>query len=108
MPFPFSRINNREKKKMGHAVKANIVGKKLGWFAEQLENRSEALTSQEFEELINRFVIQHLPILRIITLELEKDCRLDCKIRPQLGQFTIYCVLYLQISFKIRRGARTN
>lgn len=50
------KINNREKKKTGHAVKANIVGKKLGWFAEQLEDRSEALNSQEFEELIDRYL----------------------------------------------------
>lgn len=50
------RINNREKKKVGHAVKANIVGKKLGWFAEQLEDRKEPLSSEEFEQLIDTYV----------------------------------------------------
>lgn len=49
----FFRINNRERKKMGHAVKANIVGKKLGWFAERLEDRKEPLSSDEFETLID-------------------------------------------------------
>lgn len=50
----YYRINNREKKKMGHAVKANVVGKKLGWFAEQLEDRTEPLSGQEFETLIDK------------------------------------------------------
>nr|XP_029718971.1 translation machinery-associated protein 16 homolog [Aedes albopictus] len=50
------KINNREKKKMGHAVKANIVGKKLGWFAEQLEGRTGPLTSSEFEQMIERYL----------------------------------------------------
>lgn len=53
--FSNCRINNREKKKMGHAVKANIVGKKLGWFAEQLEDRTGPLTSSEFEQMIERY-----------------------------------------------------
>ncbi|KAL1404417.1 hypothetical protein pipiens_018898 [Culex pipiens pipiens] len=50
------KINNREKKKMGHAVKANVVGKKLGWFAEHLEDRTEPLTGQEFETLIDEYL----------------------------------------------------
>ncbi|XP_065084906.1 translation machinery-associated protein 16 homolog [Ochlerotatus camptorhynchus] len=50
------KINNREKKKMGHAVKANIVGKKLGWFAEHLEDRKEPLNSEEFEQLIDTYL----------------------------------------------------
>ncbi|XP_001848638.2 translation machinery-associated protein 16 homolog [Culex quinquefasciatus] len=50
------KINNREKKKMGHAVKANVVGKKLGWFAEQLEDRTEPLSGQEFETLIDKYL----------------------------------------------------
>lgn len=50
------KINNREKKKMGHAVKANVVGKKLGWFAEQLEDSTEPLSGQEFETLIDKYL----------------------------------------------------
>lgn len=50
------KINNREKKKMGHAVKANVVGKKLGWFAEHLEDRVEPLKSEEFEQLIDTYL----------------------------------------------------
>ena len=38
---------------MGHAVKANIVGKKLGWFAERLDGRKEPLSSLEFEALVD-------------------------------------------------------
>ncbi|XP_055638419.1 translation machinery-associated protein 16 homolog [Toxorhynchites rutilus septentrionalis] len=53
------KINNREKKKIGHAVRANVVGKKLGWFAEHLEDgRTEPLSSSEFEQLIDEYLIR--------------------------------------------------
>ena len=42
--------------KMGHAAKANIVGKKLAWFANQLENRTDPLKPKEFEELIDVYL----------------------------------------------------
>ncbi|XP_055603513.1 translation machinery-associated protein 16 homolog [Uranotaenia lowii] len=50
------KIDKREKKKIGHAVKANIVGKKLAWFSEHLEDRTEPLTPKEFESLINEYL----------------------------------------------------
>ncbi|XP_001656418.2 translation machinery-associated protein 16 homolog [Aedes aegypti] len=62
------KMNNREKKKMGHAVKANIVGKKLGWFAEQLEDRTEPLNAGEFEELIDRYLTRFDEELKQIKL----------------------------------------
>ncbi|XP_058821472.1 translation machinery-associated protein 16 homolog [Topomyia yanbarensis] len=50
------KINNREKKKIGHAMKANIVGKKLGWFAERLEGKTEVLHPEEFAVLIDQYL----------------------------------------------------
>ncbi|XP_035894370.1 translation machinery-associated protein 16 homolog [Anopheles stephensi] len=50
------KINNREKIKLGHAAKANLVGKKLAWFAEQLAERQTPLTKSEFEELIDGYL----------------------------------------------------
>ncbi|XP_058453565.1 translation machinery-associated protein 16 homolog [Malaya genurostris] len=50
------KINKREKKKIGHAMKANIVGKMLGWFAERLEGRTDAPNQDEFMELIIQYL----------------------------------------------------
>uniref|UniRef100_A0AAG5CXN6 AB hydrolase-1 domain-containing protein n=1 Tax=Anopheles atroparvus TaxID=41427 RepID=A0AAG5CXN6_ANOAO len=49
-------INNREKIKLGHAAKANIMGKKLAWFAEKLEGREQPLEPSEFAELIDLYL----------------------------------------------------
>lgn len=50
------KINNREKIKLGHAAKANVVGKKLAWFAERLEGRQNPLSQPEFEALIDGYL----------------------------------------------------
>ncbi|XP_053679388.1 translation machinery-associated protein 16 homolog [Anopheles nili] len=50
------KINNREKIKLGHAAKANVVGKKLAWFANQLSDRQEALKPAEYEALIDLYL----------------------------------------------------
>ncbi|XP_053694541.1 translation machinery-associated protein 16 homolog [Sabethes cyaneus] len=50
------KINHREKKKVNHASKANIIGKKLGWFAERVEDKSEPLKSSEYLQLIELYL----------------------------------------------------
>uniref|UniRef100_A0A2M4C1X7 Putative translation machinery-associated protein 16 n=1 Tax=Anopheles marajoara TaxID=58244 RepID=A0A2M4C1X7_9DIPT len=50
------KINNREKIKLGHAAKANVLGMKLAWFAEKVEGREEPLTPAEYEELIDLYL----------------------------------------------------
>lgn len=55
-PYYTCRINNRDKIKLGHAAKANILGEKFGWFTEQLEEKEEALTPEEFLELCDRYL----------------------------------------------------
>uniref|UniRef100_A0A182NSM5 AB hydrolase-1 domain-containing protein n=1 Tax=Anopheles dirus TaxID=7168 RepID=A0A182NSM5_9DIPT len=62
-------INNREKIKLGHAAKANVVGKKLAWFAEQLTEQQEPLTPAEYEALIDLYLQrfdQELEQIRIV------------------------------------------
>uniref|UniRef100_A0A182SBI5 AB hydrolase-1 domain-containing protein n=1 Tax=Anopheles maculatus TaxID=74869 RepID=A0A182SBI5_9DIPT len=49
-------INKREKIKLGHAAKANVVGKKLAWFAEQLTERQHPLSQAEYEALIDEYL----------------------------------------------------
>uniref|UniRef100_A0A182TPG3 AB hydrolase-1 domain-containing protein n=1 Tax=Anopheles melas TaxID=34690 RepID=A0A182TPG3_9DIPT len=49
-------INNREKTKLGHAAKANIVGKKLAWFAERLLERQDPLMPAEYEALVDEYL----------------------------------------------------
>lgn len=47
------RQNNKHKQRLGHAIKSNLMGEKLGWFLEHIEDgRTQPLTPHEFEELI--------------------------------------------------------
>ncbi|XP_067634976.1 translation machinery-associated protein 16 homolog [Eurosta solidaginis] len=47
------RQNNKHKARMGHAIKSNIMGEKLCWFLDHIdEKRTEPFTPQEFEDLI--------------------------------------------------------
>ncbi|KAI8116394.1 Translation machinery-associated protein 16 like protein [Lucilia cuprina] len=42
---------------MGHAIKSNIMGEKLSWFLEHIEDgRTHPLTPHEFEELIELYL----------------------------------------------------
>uniref|UniRef100_A0A182RZD5 Translation machinery-associated protein 16 n=1 Tax=Anopheles funestus TaxID=62324 RepID=A0A182RZD5_ANOFN len=50
------KINNREKIKLGHAAKANMVGNKLAWFAERLYEQNAPLTPAEYEALIDGYL----------------------------------------------------
>ncbi|XP_055547333.1 translation machinery-associated protein 16 homolog [Wyeomyia smithii] len=50
------KINKREKKKIGHACKANSIGKKLGWFADHLEGKNEPLSNSEYKRLIEEYL----------------------------------------------------
>ncbi|XP_052867993.1 translation machinery-associated protein 16 homolog [Anopheles cruzii] len=50
------KISNREKKKLGHAAKANILGMKLAWFAEKVEGRDRPITPSEYEQLIDLYL----------------------------------------------------
>lgn len=53
------RYNNRDKIKMGHAIKSNILGDKFGWFNTQLDDDSidrVRLTPREFSDLIELYV----------------------------------------------------
>lgn len=48
------RFNNRNKTKLGHAIKSNILGERFGWFTDQLEQFGEqtCLTPAQFAEII--------------------------------------------------------
>lgn len=51
------RQNNKHKQRLGHAIKSNIMGEKLTWFLEHMEEgRKHPLTPQEFEELIQQYL----------------------------------------------------
>ncbi|KNC27227.1 putative translation machinery-associated protein 16 [Lucilia cuprina] len=51
------RQNNKHKQRMGHAIKSNIMGEKLSWFLEHIEDgRTHPLTPHEFEELIELYL----------------------------------------------------
>lgn len=55
------RYNNRDKIKLGHAIKSNILGDKFGWFTEQLDDDSTdrlRLTPTEFSNLIELCVYE--------------------------------------------------
>lgn len=42
---------------MGHAIKSNMMGEKLSWFLGHIdEGRTEPLTPQEFEDLIELYL----------------------------------------------------
>lgn len=51
-------MNNRDKIKLGHAAKANILGEKFGWFTEALEGREgeDPLSPEEFLELCDKYL----------------------------------------------------
>nr|AAM51118.1 SD22530p [Drosophila melanogaster] len=50
------RQNNKHKVRLGHAIKSNITGEKLSWFLGQIdEGRTEPLTPQELEDLIELY-----------------------------------------------------
>lgn len=46
------KINTRDKIKLGHAVRSNILGEKLAWFTDRLEDREKPLSAKEFQEMI--------------------------------------------------------
>ena len=51
------RQNNKHKQRLGHAIKSNIMGEKLTWFLEHIEeDRTTPLTPHEFEELIELYL----------------------------------------------------
>ncbi|XP_013111576.2 translation machinery-associated protein 16 homolog [Stomoxys calcitrans] len=51
------RQNNKHKQRMGHAIKSNIMGEKLTWFLEHIEEgRKQPLSPEEFEQLIQLYL----------------------------------------------------
>lgn len=50
--FLSGRFNNRNKIKLGHAVKSNMLGEKFNWFTEAIGDRSTPLSNSEFDEMI--------------------------------------------------------
>ncbi|XP_005182728.2 translation machinery-associated protein 16 homolog [Musca domestica] len=51
------RQNNKHKQRLGHAIKSNLMGEKLTWFLEHIEEgRKHPLTPVEFEELIELYL----------------------------------------------------
>lgn len=51
------RQNNKHKQRLGHAIKSNLMGEKLTWFLERIdEDRTSPLTPHEFEELIQLYL----------------------------------------------------
>ncbi|XP_073830944.1 translation machinery-associated protein 16 homolog [Musca autumnalis] len=51
------RQNNKHKQRLGHAIKSNLMGEKLTWFLEHIEEgRKHPLTPTEFEELIELYL----------------------------------------------------
>ncbi|XP_031640871.1 translation machinery-associated protein 16 homolog [Contarinia nasturtii] len=90
------RYNNRNKIKLGHAVKSNLMGERLAWFTDNMEQfgEQECLTpdqfAQLFEKYLNRFneeletiylkqsisknrVNQHASRLSIIKMSMERE-----------------------------------
>lgn len=53
------RYNNRDKIKLGHAIKSNILGDKFAWFTDQLDDTEdrERLTPSEFADLFELYVV---------------------------------------------------
>lgn len=51
-----NRFNKRNKIKLGHAIKSNIMGERFAWFADNMELsiEQECLTAAQFSELIER------------------------------------------------------
>ncbi|KAI8033447.1 hypothetical protein M5D96_013810 [Drosophila gunungcola] len=50
------RQNHKHRVRLGHAIKSNITGEKLSWFLGQIdEGRTEPLTPQELEDLIELY-----------------------------------------------------
>ncbi|XP_065364250.1 translation machinery-associated protein 16 homolog [Calliphora vicina] len=51
------RQNNKHKQRLGHAIKSNLMGEKLSWFLDHIEEgRTHPLTPHEFEELIDLYL----------------------------------------------------
>ncbi|XP_053947947.1 translation machinery-associated protein 16 homolog [Anastrepha ludens] len=51
------RQNNKHKARLGHAIKSNIMGEKLCWFLDHIDDeRTEPLAPQEFEDLISLYL----------------------------------------------------
>lgn len=53
----FCRYNNRNKIKLGHAIKSNILGERFAWFTNSLDKFPEqtCLTSSQFSQLIEEY-----------------------------------------------------
>jgi translation machinery-associated protein 16 len=49
-------MNNREKVKMANAAKTNLVGRKLFWFAERVEDESQPIAPEKYAELIELYL----------------------------------------------------
>lgn len=50
-------MNNKPKKQLGHAIKSNMIGEKLTWFIEHIEEgRTEPLSPPEFIDLMDEFL----------------------------------------------------
>lgn len=45
-------MNNRTKTKLGNAMKSNLMGERLGWFAERTEDSDTPLAPMQFQVLI--------------------------------------------------------
>lgn len=48
-----NRFNNRDKIKIGHAARSNVLGEKFTWFLEQIGDRKLPPTPEEFDEMIS-------------------------------------------------------
>lgn len=47
------RFNNRDKQKLGHAVRSNVQGEKFSWLIERIGiDRKDPLTPVEFDGLM--------------------------------------------------------
>lgn len=64
------RYNDHQKKRLGHAVKCNLIGQKLSWFLERIdEKRTDPLTPEEFDQLIQEYLQRFDEELKDIALK---------------------------------------
>lgn len=61
----------RQQKKLANAAKMNVVGQKLFWFYEQIEDIIEPLSPDEYEKLIDEYLSRFNEELEQIKLKQE-------------------------------------
>ncbi|XP_055372705.1 translation machinery-associated protein 16 homolog [Condylostylus longicornis] len=49
------KVNNRNKNKLANVIKTSIIGEKLGWFSQHIEDKVDPLTPEEFKNLIDKY-----------------------------------------------------